>query len=353
MVKLAKTLAAAVAGLLLTGCVVAVGASPALGRPPRPAASAPVFAYYYMWMWGSYWSRNKTDYPTQPFPGNYRSDDLAVIEWQMVQAKAAGITGFLVAWKDTQTYRRILPLVEEAALRQNFWLAMHYESLDASNTPLPVSTVAADFTYFVATYAPHAVWYRVNGKPLTVFHDTRWFTGSEISSITRPVRSRIKVLSSAHSVAEYYRVAPYTDGDAYYWPAVNPSTNPGFANRLRDIGAAVHKVNVKIWIAPIAPGFDATLIGGHIVAPRNNGDTLRLRHAAAAASGADLIGLISWNEFTENTHLEPSINYGDAYVRLMASLATAAVHRRSARPTAPTARPGLQRCGSRSNCPHR
>ena len=34
----------------------------------------------------------------------------------------------------------------------------------------------------------------------------------------------------------------------------------------------------------------------------------------------DAIGIISWNEFSENTHIEPSERYGNEYVRLVADI---------------------------------
>jgi glycosyl hydrolase family 99 len=312
--------AVAVTSLSLAGAGVGITASPGYGQPPTTSTSPPVFAYYYMWMQGSYWLNNKMDHPVQPFPGDYRSEDPAVIDWQIRQAKLAGIGGFIVAWKDTLTYRRIVPLVEEAANRQQFSLILQYEALDAARHPLPLSTVAADFKYFVANYADNPAWYRIGGKPVTIFHDTRWFAAADISAVTRPVRSRIKVLNSANSVAEYHRVSLYTDGDAYYWSSVDPATNPGWKDKLKEIGAAVHTVAGKTWIAPFAPGFDATLIGGHIIVPRYGGEMLRVQYAAAAASSPDIMGLISWNEWTENTHVEPSVNFGDTYLNLLASL---------------------------------
>ena len=65
-----------------------------------------------------------------------------------------------------------------------------------------------------------------------------------------------------------------------------------------------------LWIAPAAPGFDARLIGGKNVVERKEGQTLVKEMNAALLSNPDAIGLISWNEFSENTHIEPSELYG-------------------------------------------
>ena len=45
---------------------------------------------------------------------------------------------------------------------------------------------------------------------------------------------------------------------------------------------------------------------------------LRRQLYAAASSSPDAIGIISWNEFSENSHIEPSVAYGTAYVSALA-----------------------------------
>jgi hypothetical protein len=78
----------------------------------------------------------------------------------------------------------------------------------------------------------------------------------------------------------------------------------------------VHEKN-GLWIAPAAPGFDARLIGGTTVVERNNGDTLRTEINTALASSPDALGIISWNEFSENSYIEPSQKYGTQYVDIL------------------------------------
>jgi hypothetical protein len=271
-------------------------------------------------MRGDYWSRDKLDHPVRPFPGNYNSDNLAVIRWQIAQAKAAGISGFIVSWKDTGVYRAILPLVEKAANEAGgFKLAMLYESLDAARQPLPQAQVAAGFRYFAATYAGNQAWYRIGGKPLTIWFGTQQFSRAAVAAVTGPVRSRILVLSSANNATEFQRLAAYTDGDAYYWSSVYPGVDTFYASKLAAMGAAVHRAH-KVWIAPFAPGFNDTLIGGQRNVPRAHGATLRTEFTTAAGSRPDIMGLISWNEWTENTYIEPSVNFGYVYPKLLKNL---------------------------------
>jgi len=86
-----------------------------------------------------------------------------------------------------------------------------------------------------------------------------------------------------------------------------------------EMGEAVHRSG-GIWIAPAAPGFDARLIGGSRVIERSDGETLQRQMAAALASAPDAVGLISWNEFSENSHVEPSRNFGTRYLEVIAEL---------------------------------
>ena len=322
------------AGLQAPGALVAARPHPLALRAPgtgqmrgpaagdrRGAAPAkpPVFPYYYIWMHGDYWTRDKLDHPVRPFPGNYNSDNPAVIRWQVRQARAAGITGFIVSWKDTPRYRQILPLVEQAANRGGLKLAMLYEALDHARQPLPVAQVAEGFRYFAATYATNPAWYRIGGKPLTIWFGTQRFSRAAVARVTGPVRRRILVLSSANNVAEIHRLAAWTDGDAYYWSSVNPAVDRFYPGKLAAMGAATHRAH-KIWVAPFAPGYNTTLIGGHRVVPRDNGATLRTEFATAIASGPDIMGLISWNEWMENTYVEPSLTYRYFYLKVLKKL---------------------------------
>ena len=69
-----------------------------------------------------------------------------------------------------------------------------------------------------------------------------------------------------------------------------------------------------------APGFDARLVGGKSTVDRKDGETLRAEYAAAVNSSPDLLGLISWNEFSENSYVEPSQKFGTRYLDVLREL---------------------------------
>ena len=315
----ARAVSCALAVASLAACALAAPASAQAARATAAAASArqggtgnsagtsiPLFAYYYIWFSHNSWARAKTDLP---LVGTYSSSDPGVMRHQIVQAKSAGITGFIVSWKDTPLNDQRLELLMRVAAQEHFKLAMIYEGLDFSRKPLPVSQVAADFAAFRDKFAGNPVFYRVNGKPLTIWSGTWAFSYAQVAQVTSAVRPQLLVLSTEKDMKGFERIAGVTDGDAYYWSSVNPATNTGYEAKLDRMSQAIRRAG-KYWIAPFAPGFDARLVGGQRAVPRDNGQTLRTEYAVAVRSSPDMLGLISWNEFSENSYVEPSKNYG-------------------------------------------
>ena len=268
--------------------------------------TAPMFAYYYIWFSHNSWSRAKKDLP---LVGEYSSSDQGVMRHQIEQAKSAGITGFIVSWKDTPLNDLRLRLLMQVSAQEHFKLAMIYEGLDFSRHPLPAAEVAAGFRVFRDQFASSPVFYRVDGKPLTIWSGTWSYSYAQVATVTGAVRSKLLVLSTEKDVAGFKRIAAVTDGDAYYWSSVNPATNMDYQGKLNQMSQAIHAAG-KYWIAPFAPGFDARLVGGTKTVPRESGQTLRTEYSTAIKSAPNMLGLISWNEFSENSYVEPSKEFG-------------------------------------------
>jgi hypothetical protein len=275
----------------------------------------PVLAYYYIWFDKNSWDRAKSDYPSL---GRYSSDDSRIMREHIRLAKGAGIDGFIVSWKSTPAYDRLLQTLANVARSEDFRLSIIYEGLDFNRNPLPLDKVAADLKLFETTYATDPVFGQF-AKPMVIWSGTWKFSAEDIGKATGPVRDRLLVLGSEKSVDDYRRIADVVDGDAYYWSSVDPQRDSGFAAKLTAMSDAVHQRH-GLWVAPFATGFDARLIGGTRVVDRRNGETLRVEYAAAVKSSPDALGLISWNEFSENSHIEPSTQYGDRYLTVLREL---------------------------------
>lgn len=277
-----------------------------------PAAVPPTFAYFYIWFDPTSWSRAKKDYPLL---GRYSSDDAQVMRTQVRWAKEAGIQGFIVGWKDTPTLDRRLEQLTQIAEQEDFDLILIYQALDFQRDPLPADRVAADLDTFAARWAGRQP-FRAFGKPIVIWSGTWKYAPEDVARVTGPRRPGLTILASEKNADDYERIAGSVDGNAYYWSSVNPDTYPQYVEKLTAMGRAVHQ-NGGLWIAPAAPGFDARDVGGSGVVPRDGGKTFQREIDTALASNPDILGIISWNEFSENTFIEPSTGYSDTYLQLV------------------------------------
>lgn len=298
--------------VLLVFALLAAGGARAAAAASAPAAPEPMLAYYYIWYDHSSWRRAKSDYPQL---GRYSSDNVRVLRQHVRWAKQAGIDGFIVSWKSTKTLDRRLAKLVAVARSENFKLAIIYQGLDFNRSPQPAARVARDLRWFARHYRDNPV-FDIFGKPLVIWSGTWKYSAGAIDTVTAPLRESLLILASEKNTRGYERVAGAVDGDAYYWSSVNPYTYPGYQVKLDDMAGAVHS-GQGLWIAPAAPGFDAHKVGGTTTVPRNDGDTLRQELNAAVESSPDAIGLISWNEFSENSYVEPSLRYGKHYLGVL------------------------------------
>jgi hypothetical protein len=297
--------------LLATSQLSASGIASAQETEPLP-----FYAYYYIWFDPGSWNRAKEDFP---LIGRYSSDDDHVMRAHVRWAKQAGIDGFIVSWKDTERLSRRLEKLVEVANDNDFELAIIYQGLDFERRPLPVQRVAGDLQRFIERYAAQPVFARRYGKPVVIWSGTWEFSVEEVQHVRGVVGDRVLLLASERNVEGYARLQGLVDGNAYYWSSVDPQGTPGYATKLTDMGRTVHE-DGGLWFAPAAPGFDARRIGGWRVIERNQGQTLQTEIDTALGSAPDVLALISWNEFTENTHIEPSEDYGNRALAVLADI---------------------------------
>lgn len=306
---------------LLIRALLAAVVAPSLAlctAAPAPAAirdPTPLYAHYYIWYGVSSWKRAKIDYPTL---GRYSSDEVSFMRRHVELAKQAGIDGFLVSWKSTPLLDERLAKLVEVARRAHFKLGIVYQGLDFERRPLPARQVAQDLDLLARRYGRSPV-FRGFGKPLVAWSGTWRSSPQQIAHVRRVVGGRLLLLGTEKNVADYEAKAPLFDGELYYWSSVNPDRHPHYGAKLNAMGQAAHG-HGSLWFAPAAPGFDARAVGGKSAVERRDGATLRREMDAAQQSQPDAIGLISWNEFSENSHVEPSERYGRQALRTLADI---------------------------------
>ncbi len=318
--------AAAAATLLVGVIALFLFAGPAAGanedRKPADQATVPatttpypILAYYYIWFNPTSWSRAKSDYPIL---GRYSSDEERVMRRHVRWAKAAGIDGFLVSWKATSSLNQRLNKLARLAAEEDFKLGIVYQALDFEREPLSIRRIRADLDFFIERYADDPV-FDIFEKPVVIWTGTEQFRRKQIARTVAPRQDDLLVLASEKNVEGIERLGKAVQGNAYYWSSVDPQSYMSFSDKLVAMGEAVHDLG-GLWIAPAAPGFDARLVGGTSVVERRSGDTFRARLDGATRSAPDALGVISWNEFSENTHIEPSELYGQRYLEILADV---------------------------------
>ncbi|MDT4944727.1 MAG: hypothetical protein QOH14_1460 [Pseudonocardiales bacterium] len=357
----ATAVALAVLPLTAGSTTSAVAGTAATGTTAKPR----IFAYYYLWWSLDHWKNSLgSQYPTtaSPLPlpatldasgcspkslysGNvltdvpsrlYSQDDPGFIEADVRQAAAAGLSGFMVNWAGSGTanqtvtstpYSRRLQAMVDAVHKVNaegipFKLWLSYK---ASATVLSQSAIANDLTYFTQKYGNDPAFDRQqDSRPTVIWQGSRKYAVSTLAAISNAFRGRLRVLGDETSWSAAR--APYLDGDAYYWSSQNPYSNPQSFQQLAALATAVRSGprnangTVKTWIAPVIPGYDKQLAGGTSCVPRKSGQTLRTVFDGNLATHPDAWGLISWNEITEGSYIDPMTRYGMQDLNVLQSI---------------------------------
>jgi hypothetical protein len=333
------------------------------------SSSKPVFAYYYLWWSHRHWlDRLGPNYPygvspnplparldaggcsaASLYPGNkltdvsqglaYDQTNREVIERDVRQAAAAKLAGFAVNWSGTGTtsqtptstsYNQRLQWMFDAVRKVNaegipFKLLLEYKSASRPST----TQIANDLNYFIDRYGSDpALDHSYSSKPEMVWPGSWKYTDAEKASISRAFRSRLYLIGGDKNAWDANSAANF-DGNTWYWPGQDPYRNPQSFAQVRAVADNVRSTrnpdgSNKVWLAPLAPGYNPVLLrGGDTCVPRNDGDTMRRLFQGNLGSQPDGWLLISWNEIAEGSYIVPLTRYGDAYLDVVRSIIAA------------------------------
>jgi hypothetical protein len=199
-----------------------------------------------------------------------------------------------------------LNLLLKIAKSEKFDVGVVYQALNFSRRPQPIATVRADMTYLVSQWGKD-LQSATFGRPVIIWTGTDNYSTSEVRSVHAALAGRAVLLAASKTVNLYERVASYVDGEAYYWSSADPRA-ASTAQKLTSFAETVH-AHHGLWIAPAAPGFDGRPLGHSRNIGRDGGKTLVDSLDNAFASNPDAVGVISWNEWSENTYIEPGKRY--------------------------------------------
>jgi len=261
-----------------------------------------------------------------PSEGLYDQNQAAVLDRHIAAAVGSRITGFVVNWQGTGAaaqapsssgYDARLDLL---VARVNAYNAAHGTAfrlalaLDAyGNYSRSATAIINDLNYFRSRYASNAAFANKYGhEPMVMLMASRRFALATIQAVSNAERSSVLLLGDETS-ASWNRDAAYLDGTGYYWSSQDPWKNPQSGQQIAALASLVHSAG-KAWFPPFTGGFNTQLIGGSSCVPRNGVQTLDAVWNLNVGSKPQGWFGISWNEFVENTYLEPSSLYGSTYL---------------------------------------
>lgn len=246
----------------------------------------------------------------------YSSQDPMVLRKQMDQAKALGISGFVVDWYgDREPFLdRSYALLQSIASEKNFKIAMMYDETQQNNGQATDDTLAA-FEKFRQTYlAPDApgrgAYLTYNGRPMIFI-----FPKSTQTDWNR-VRAATATWDPPPLLIYEDRSTPFASAFDGFYAWVNPGKK-GFAadgsnwgeDYLRDFYQRMHsKYPDKITVAGAWAGFDDSKAswGLHRYIAQRCGETFSdtLRLAREEAPTAPFLLIATWNDHEEGTGIE-------------------------------------------------
>jgi hypothetical protein len=284
-------------------------------QPPRVSRMA--LAFYYPWYHLESWKDSRlTDSPTRP----YSSDDPGVISRHIHQAKRAGIDGFVCSWWGPgdftdKNFNKILDIARDSG----FSAALYFETLSASG-PRDEREIERWLRYAISTYRAHSAMITRNGKPLIVL----WASNALPRTRWKAIMDRLKAdgleatyLGMGDDIADLQVFDGLHQYGVFSIPSLSEYNRLG-TRATRDYAALGGPLTEKISTATVQPGYDERTIPGRpgLFRSREEGRFYSSTFQAAIDADPDWIFIVSWNEWYEQTQIEPSATYGDRYLVL-------------------------------------
>lgn len=277
-----------------------------------------VWAFYMgFWAGADSWNWQADVLDDYPAIGPYDSRDPGVAGIQIDQAKSAGIDAFVVSWfglEDGITTTNTLNNMLDRAGERGFQVGAAVDIFSAQFNRSR-DAIVNSLNWLVYDRANHPAYLRYNGKPVIffAFQDRAGFSASEWQSIRQQVDPDRNTIWIAEGISGCCIYGGAMDG-MYAFNLAWANGSSGRYNRERN---ATINAGGSLYIPMVHPGWDETKIAAregrsNPTSPRGRADGQFMANSfnGAVTSGADVIMIGTWNEFVENSHIEPSQLYG-------------------------------------------
>lgn len=287
-------------------------------RYTHAASDRPVMAFYYPWYEPSDWTYNRMSDRAAP---TYSGGDDNVIRRHIQQADDAGIDALICTWYGPNEQRldgrcrRLLQLVQESG-RHIRVAIIPDQSAAFDGAMRTLDGLGGALDVLRRDFMSSPAYFTFQGKPV-VF----WFNPPSLGGVDtwQQLRNRADPSHSEFwfggtdnfSYLDVYDALYYFD---ISWEGAAGSAMASYARRLDSYNQG-HGTQ-KPFVGTVMPGYnDLKVRNGH-VRDRANGDYYRSTWQTVIDRNAAAVVLTSFNEFLEGSHIEPSEQYGDLYLRL-------------------------------------
>lgn len=302
-----------------------------------------VLAFYYPWYgspagpsgtgrwvhWAGVDPEAKTIDTSTNYPqlGAYDSHDPEIIAQHCQWARQAGLDGLIVSWwGETSHSGQALTAILDQCAKSTLKAAIYYEKAPGDKTP---DEVAAELVSVLTRHARSPAWLRVEGKPVVFVYvravDDLGLLGwaNVAAKLNREFPGGAALIGDRLSVGS----ARVFDGIHTYNTAgelknlAADEVPPWAKRRYSEWVAMADRMN-RISALTLIPGYDDTKIRDPgLAVKRLDGDLYRRQWEQAIAANPHWILITSFNEWHEGSEIEPSVEFGDMYLKLTAEYA--------------------------------
>jgi hypothetical protein len=280
---------------------------------PRADPRKLVIADYYPW-YTTYHNANIAERPKNPRSAYTAAGVMSMTK----QAKANGIDGFAVSWQGASSDAKQFGLAVKAANKEHQYVTGYLESAIATSGQL-LTGEQRELQWLVQLLK-----YRHNKSFLKTPGGTPVVFVYSMNSLTTWQWSDL--LGKLHSTYHLKVALIGDDGDAKYLPyewglhSYNATASTSALRTyaldtsiaLKGQAALNPTATKKLFVTPVSPGYDDQKLRGrkNPIVPRNHGVRYKQVWRAALAGQPDWILVTSWNEWFEDTAVEPGTKTG-------------------------------------------
>jgi hypothetical protein len=296
-----------------------------------PFAPKLVLAQFYPWYTAASWNDPQfADHPLARY-STYEPADVARLARQAV---GAGIDAFVVSWLGRETdggdrdgrMRLVLDALAPTGLQACVMTETFFANRSNSPNSTDAETMLAWLTEAVDMFGNHPAYLRVRGRPVIVVYAASQLDPTVWANVIGRLRTSGR---NPLLVGDFYHSRHLEVFDAEYQYSNVTLAEDALRDLERTETLRVRTFNLlrqgerrRVWMASVTPGYDDRLLGDrptHVDVDRADGRVYDAQWSAAVDMVADWVMVTSWNEWFENTEIEPSERYGARYLDITRS----------------------------------